>query len=251
MAMAAGSCTTRTAVAPMTSGGGEAGLLRLLTWLSPAFPVGGYAFSHGLETAVADGLVGDGPSLRDWIAINLEQGSGRTDGALLAAAFRAVAAQDGERLDAVAERADVFRATAELALESRAEGKAFLAAIAAGWPSLIDDAGGTLARLVRREPPAGYAVAVGAAAAAAGLRLRPVVIGFVAAFAASLVSAGVRLIPIGQTEGIRVLAALEPVNVAVADRALATELADLANATWMVDLCSARHETQTVRLFRS
>lgn len=239
------------AVPAVSEDEGDAALLRLLTWLSPAFPVGGYAFSHGLETAIADGLIADAPALREWITAVLERGSGRSDGALLAAAHRAVASADGERLAAVADRAEVYRATAELAMESRAQGKAFLTAVAAAWPGVFADDGGLLAVLARREPPAAYAVAVGAVAAAAGLEERRVALAFVAAFAASLVSAGVRLIPLGQTDGLKVLAALEPVVVASVDAALVTDIAELASATWMADLCSARHETQTVRLFRS
>jgi urease accessory protein len=243
--------TVALAVAEDDHGTDDGALLRLLTWLSPAFPVGGYAFSHGLETAIADGLIGDAEALREWVGAAVRQGSGRSDGALLAAAWRALRGGDGAELAAVAERGEVFRPTAELALESRAQGKAFLAAVAAAWPGLFAGEAGLLAPLARREPPPAYAVAVGAAAAAAGLPLRPVLLGFLAAFAASLVSAGVRLLPLGQTQGLRVLAALEPTLAATADLALATAISELASATWMLDLCSARHETQTVRLFRS
>lgn len=229
----------------------DGSLLRLLTWLSPAFPVGSFAFSHGLETAIADGLVRDEDALSTWIATVLEQGSGRTDGALLNAAFRAADSVDAERLAAVADRADSFRATAELALESRTQGRAFLSAITAGWPELSAAAGGLLATLGLRRPPAAYAVAVGAAAAVAGLDARQTLLGFLAAFSASLVSAGVRLVPLGQAQGLQVIAALEPTIVRTTDLAMHTDLGDLASATWMNDLCSARHETQTVRLFRS
>lgn len=226
-------------------------LLRLLSWLSPAFPVGSYAFSHGLEAAIADGRIRDKAGLGDWIAMLLLHGAGRSDGALLAAAYRAAAAGDGRRLAEVAERASVFRATAELATESEAQGKAFLAAIAAGWPEVLAAGDGLLVALSARRPPAAYAVAVGASAAVSGLGLRPTLLAYLAAFAAGLVSAGVRLIPLGQAAGLQVIAALEATIVDAAERALVTDIADLASATWVNDLSSARHETQRVRLFRS
>jgi urease accessory protein len=227
----------------------DAHVLRLLTWLSPAFPVGGYAYSHGVETAIAQGLVRDAAGLAAWIAVVMHDGSGRSDGALLAAAHGAAARGDEPRLLAVAARAQAFRPTAELAMESETLGAAFVKGIAAGWPEIA--ARPPFARLLRRERPPAFSVAVGAAAAVADIPLRPTLLAYLAAFAAGLVSAGVRLIPLGQTQGLRITAGLERVIGATVDRAMATDIADLASATWLHDLCSAWHETQTVRLFRS
>ena len=66
-----------------------------------------------------------------------------------------------------------------------------------------------------------------------------------------LISAGVRLVPLGQTDGQRVLAALEPVVTATAQRALVTRLDDVSSAALRADLASLHHETQYTRLFRS
>lgn len=235
--------------AAMTEREGGAALLHLLTWTSPAFPVGAYAFSHGLEAAVEAGCPCNAGELERWIGDILARGAGRCDGILLAHAWRVVAGGDAAGLQAVADLAEAFRGTAELALESSAEGRAFVAAVQAGWPALL--AGEPAATLARRDRPPAYAIAVGAAAAAAGIGLDETLIAFLQAFAANLVSAGVRLIPLGQSEGLKVLAGLEQVILGVAGESAAAGLDDLGSATWGVEIGSARHETQYTRLFRS
>jgi urease accessory protein len=229
--------------------GAPGALLRLLAWLSPAFPVGAFAYSHGIETAVEDGLVENALDLEGWIGAIVSGGSIFTDGVLLAHAWRAERQGDDGALAGLVARADALRGTAEAALESACQGRAFLTAVDAGWPhprlaefrGLLENDG--------REPA--YAVAVGVAAALSGVPVEGAVAAFLHAAGANLVSAGVRLIPLGQRAGVQVLAALEPVIAATAAEALATGLEDLGTATWRVDLAMARHETQHVRLFRS
>ena len=219
-----------------------AALYRLLTWCSPAFPTGGFSYSHGLETAVAEGLATDAAGLRGWAAGALEFGAGRVDGAWLAAAHTAAAARDWERLRAVADAAAAQRASGELALESVAQGEAFLRTARAAWPHPWLD------RLDPARAP--HSVAVGLTAAAHGVGLRAALLGWLHAFAAGLVSAGVRLIPLGQTDGQRVLAALEPVIRRVLAAARGGDDAPGA-ATPAADWCAMAHETQWTRLFRS
>lgn len=225
------------------------GLARLLTWFSPAFPTGGFSYSHGIEAAVDDGLVNDAPALADWIAEILRHGAGRTDAILLGCAWRAEKAHDDSRLGEIAAWAEAFRGTAELALETSAQGEAFLAAVSAAWPHPRLDAFVTLLTKAERTPS--HPVAVGVACAAFGIGEAAARHAYLHAFAANLVSAGVRLIPLGQSDGLRVLARLEKVVHAVAEESVDGGLADLGTATWMVDLASARHETQYTRLFRS
>ena len=144
---------------------------------------------------------------------------------------------------------EVFRGTAEIAVESRAQGKAFLDAVRGAWPHPRLDDWVRALELAERSPS--YPVAVGVAAALAGVARRLAVTGYLHGFAANLVSAGVRLAPLGQSDGLRAIAALEePVRVA-AGRALDAELDDLGTATFMVDWTSMQHETQYTRLFRS
>lgn len=222
-------------------------LVRLLTWLSPAFPVGGFSYSHGLEQAVEAGLVTSLATTIDWIATIVTDGAGRADAALLLEAHRA--ADDPDRLDATAALADVLRPTAELALEASGQGNAFLATVAAAWPDPWADA--WKARLKRQGRGLAYPVAVGAVTARAGIAEAEALAAYLQAFAANLVSAAVRLVPLGQTDGQRALAALEPVILAAAEAALARPFADLGSAAPMVDWCSMTHETQYTRLFRS
>ena len=96
-----------------------------------------------------------------------------------------------------------------------------------------------------------YPVAVAVTAAGHAVPLSPALHAFLHAAAANLISAGVRLIPLGQTDGQRVLAALEPAIAATAARAMATALDDIGGAAFRADLAAMRHETQYTRLFRS
>ncbi len=216
-----------------------------MTWLSPAYPVGGFSYSHGLEWIVEAGTVRDAATLGDWIEDILRLGAGRTDAIFLAEAWRAVAGADTQLLHEVAELAAAFAPSAERHLETMAQGTAFLTATQAVWPHPA------LAPLMADGLQVAYPVAVGASAAAHGLPLPPTAQAFVQAFVASLVSAGVRLIPLGQTDGLRVIARLEPLIPAIVTRALAASLDDAGGAAIAADVASMRHETQYTRLFRS
>lgn len=227
----------------------EAAITRLLTWLSPAFPVGGYSYSHGIEYAVGAGLIEDAAGLQTWIESILRHGAGRCDMILLGEAWRAERDRDDRRLEHVLAYGEAFRGTAELALESFAQGRAFLDGVRAAWPNPRLDA---LLRLAMdAERALAYPVVLGVACCVAGLEEPLARHAYGHAFAANLVSAGVRLIPLGQSDGLRVVAALEETVRAVAEESADLGLADLGTATWMVDWASARHETQYTRLFRS
>ena len=220
-----------------------------MTWLSPAFPVGAYSYSHGLEWAVEARLVHGRASLADWIEAVLAQGAGRIDAVFLAKALRAAKMGDAAALDPIAEQAAAWRSTAEFALESAAEGAAFLHAVRAAWPHPLLDS--LAARLTESNCSAlAYPVAVGVAAAA-GVPEDLAVTAYLHAFASNIVSAGLRLIPLGQTDGLKVLASVEPVIHAVTQEALGMTLDEIGSAALMVDWCSVRHETQYTRLFRS
>lgn len=220
-----------------------------MTWLSPAFPVGAYSYSHGIEAAVDAGLVRDCASLTDWIEAILAHGSGRMDTVFVAAAMRAAEKGDPAALGGIAERAAAYRATAELALESAAQGAAFLQAVRSAWPHTLLDA--FAARMTERDCAPAYPVAVGVAAAVSGVPEDLAVPAYLQAFSSNLVSAGLRLIPLGQTEGLKALASVEPLIHAVAQEALKMTMDQIGSATLMVDWTSLRHETQYARLFRS
>jgi len=216
-----------------------------MLWLSPAFPVGSYSYSHGLEWIVERGTVGDAATLGAWIEDLLLYGAGRSDAILLAEAWRALAAGDRDALTRVAELAAALAPSAERRLETLAQGTAFLAATLAAWPKP------ELKALAAEGREVAYPIAVGAAAAAHGLPLVETAHAFAQAFAANLVSAGVRLIPLGQSDGLRVLARLEPLIPRVVAGALGASLDDVGGAAIAADIASMRHETQYTRLFRS
>lgn len=207
------------------------GAMLLATWLSPSYPVGAYAYSHGLEQAVEAGTVRDAAALRAWLEAALRQGAGRSDAVLLAAAWR-----DPED-EAPADLAQALQPSAERRLEAMAQGQAF----------------STVTGAVRGHSaaPAAYCVALGRAARRESLPLAETCAAFLHAFASNLVSAAIRLSVVGQTEAQGVIAALAPVCEAVAAEAIAADPDDVGGACLAVDLASMLHETQGVRLFRS
>ena len=262
----------------------SAALYRLLAWLSPSFPTGAFSYSHGLEAAAASGAVHDRATLQTWIAAIVGRGSGRMDADVLREAYRAAFAGDEAALEAANRRGLAYRGTAELALESSQQGDAFLAAWRAAWAAPENPSPPFRGERVPEgdSPKAGevgigrsgiphltpalsaprggegvesdgmcLVAALGAAAAWAGIPLEDVLLGYLQAFAGNLVSAGLRLGIIGQSDGQRLLAALEPVVTASAEAAVARDPADFGSATFALDLASMAHEMQYSRLFRS
>jgi urease accessory protein len=229
----------------MTEAEGAA-LYRLMTWLSPAFPVGAFSYSSGIEWAVEAADITDAASLRDWLASMLADGSGFCDGVFLAHAYRASAAHDEAALRELAELAAAFVPSRERQLETSSQGRAFIDIARSAWhcdglDQIIAQCDGAIV----------YPVAIGLVSAAHDLPLAPTMHAFFHALTSNWISAGARLIPLGQTDSQRVLALLEPVVVATAKRALQASLDDLGSASFRADLAGMRHETQYTRLFRS
>lgn len=220
--------------------------LPLMVWLSPAFPVGGFAYSHGLEWAFESGDLVDAAGLEDWLAALVAHGSLRNDLVLFANAWRAARADDEAGLAGIAELALALANSAERRLETVTQGNAFAAAIAASWPNPASAA-------LRRAWPGDltYPVAVAAAAAGHDLPLAAALEAFALAFLANLVSASVRLGIVGQTDGQKLIARLAPALRAAAAEAEPAGLDDLGGCAFRSDLAALRHETQYSRLFRS
>jgi urease accessory protein len=222
-----------------------AALYRLMTWLSPAFPVGAFSYSSGIEWAVEAGDIVDGATLRDWLASMLD-GSGFCDGVFLVHAHRVAAGWDDAMLRDVAELAAAYAPSRERHLETMAQGRAFIDIARAAWNC------DGLDRLVAAcDGAIVYPVAVGIVSSAHAIPLAPTMHAFLHAVTSNWISAGARLIPLGQTDSQRALAALEPAVVAVGKRATGATLDDLGSASFRADLASMRHETQYTRLFRS
>lgn len=247
------SMTTRRKVAPLRARQDKvsdeaaltpAALYRLTTWLSPAYPVGAFSYSSGIEWAVESGDVTNAATLADWLSAMLEHGAGFCDGVLFAHTHRA--GRDDAALRTVAELAAALTPSRERHLETTSQGRAFIDVTRAAWTC------DTLDRLMQSwDGLVAYPVAVGTACAGHDIPLAPSLHLFLQAVAANWVSAGVRLIPLGQTDSQRVMGLLEPVIAATAQRALTASLDDIGSATFRADLSSMRHETQYTRLFRS
>lgn len=210
----------------------EAALLTLVQWLSPAFPVGSFAYSHGLEQAVSGGQVCDAAGLQGWLSDVLDYGAGRADAIFLAHALR-----PGADHAALAALARALAPSRERLVETEAQGAALLAA--------------TNALTGAAHVPMPYPVALGAAAAPLGLPAPRVAALYLHAFATALVQAGVRFIPLGQTEGQGVLAALAPLILRIAAEAAEAPLGAIGSAAAGTDMAAMRHETMETRIFRT
>lgn len=203
----------------------------LAAWFSPAYPIGAFSYSHGLEWAVGAGDVTGLDGLRAWVRDLLEHGAARTDAILLAQAY---AAPDPAALAALAA---ALAPSAERRLETMAQGAAFARTTRAAW-------GVAVANMP-------YPVAVGRAARLMELPLGLTLTLFVQAFAANVVSAGVRLIPLGQTDGQWLTTELAPLAARVAAGAQASGPDDVGGIAFRSDLAAMLHEIQHTKLFRS
>ena len=209
-------------------------LLQLLAFMSPAFPVGGFAYSHGLERAIDDGAVTSADGVREWIESLLAHGSGWNDAVLFAAAFDAnhVGRQEIDEL------ARALAASRERALETSDLGQSFAKATA----TLLRD---NVADFQT------YPVAVAAACKDSGLNKQAALLAFLQAFSNNLIAVAVRLIPLGQTKGLEVMRDLMPIIAETAKRAMVSGLDDLGSSTLLSDIAAMKHETQLSRVFRS
>ena len=208
-------------------------LLILAQWLSPAYPTGAFAWSHGLEAAVAMGLVADAAELEAWIGDLITWGSGRSDAILLGAAYRA----EGAALAETADLALALAPSSERLAETREQGAAFAAVTRSVWGLDV--------------PDMALPVAVGRAASLARLPLGPAVQLYLQGLGSAQVQAALRLMPLGQTSGQGVLRRLSPLCARVAEESLTLTTDDIGGCAFGIDLAAMRHETLSSRIFRS
>lgn len=209
-------------------------LLQLLAFMSPAFPVGGFAYSHGLERAIDEGMVASADEVREWIESLLVHGSGWNDAVLFAQAYDA---SDEVRLE-IDGLALALAASRERALETSDLGQSFVKAAETMSP------GQTTSFQT-------YPVAVAATCKLAGIDKRAGLLAYLQAFSNSLIAVAVRLVPLGQTKGLEVMRDMMPVISQTAELALRATLSDLGSSTLLADIASMKHETQYSRVFRS
>lgn len=212
----------------------DAHILTLTQWFSPAFPIGAFAYSHGLETAIKSGQIATSGDLQDWLSDVLEHGSGRNDCILLRAAYHC---EDAAALDEVNAAAHAFAGSAERLKETTLQGAAFTKTTDTIWDG--------------ETPNCANPVAVGYTAQRMGLPITLTASMYLQAFASNLVSAAVRLVPLGQTEGQATLAALAPLCLKVAEDTKAAGIDDLHSTAFMSDIAAMKHETMEHRIFRT
>ncbi len=221
-------------------------LYRLMTWMSPAYPVGAFSYSGGIEWAVEAGDIRDADTLRGWLATMIRRGSVFCDAALFCHAHRAATRGDDQALAVVAELAAALIGCKERFLETTSQGRAFLEITRSAWPTAALD------RLTTAwNGPLAYPIVVAVACSGHDIAMTPALHAFLHGVASNLVSAGMRLIPLGQTDGQHVLAALEGAIGQTAAAAQAAAIDDIGAATPRADIAGMRHETQYTRLFRS
>ena len=215
-----------------------AALLRLMSWLSPVFPTGGFAYSAGLEQAVAEGLVGNADDLSEWVSTQFAHGSLWNDALFFAEAHRCGA--NGDSIDELAEHAIAMVTARQRLTETKEQGTSFLKA-AAHWIEAE--------KLPPRETP--LPVAVGYSAGLEAIPLEQALSAYLHAFASSQLQCAIRLSVTGQEGTARVLASLEPVIATTAARAATSSLEDLGTAAFLADITAMSHETLQPRLFKS
>lgn len=219
-------------------------LLLLLNWMSPAFPTGGFAYSHGLEWAIENGIVRKSGDLTEWISDLLIRGSGWNDAVLFSRCWSEDQGELNELALALASSKERYVETAQL-------GKAFAIASHVFASQHDERRASFLSPLSRGEDEVAYPVAVGLACFAEGIEKWPALLAFLQGFTNALVSVAVRLVPLGQTQGLETIRDLMPVIAATAQRAEAASLADLGSITLASDIAAMNHETQPSRIFRS
>ncbi len=212
----------------------DADILTLTQWLSPAYPVGGFAYSHGLEAAIEVGAVASAQDTKAWIADVLENGAGWNDALLLAAAFKA---KDSEELNTVDATARAFCASSERLMEAHLLGQAFSSVTAEVWDLDFDQLT--------------YPVAVGRAARLKSIPLILTTKMFLQAFASNLVACATRLVPLGQTDAQKLIRDLTALCDRLAEDTQHLGLEELSSTAFLSDIASMTHETQYSRIFRT
>ncbi|NOD97216.1 urease accessory protein UreF [Ruegeria sp. HKCCD6228] len=212
----------------------EADILTLTQWLSPAYPVGGFAYSHGLETAIDEGAVASSQDAEAWISDVQEHGSGWNDALFVVSAYNA---QDNDELISVDTKARAICASSERKMETELLGQAFGTVTGDVWDLDIQQLS--------------YPVSVGYAAHLQGLPILLTTKLYLQAFASNLVACATRLVPLGQTDAQKLIRNLTPLCARIAEQAQMAGLDELSSTAFLTDIASMRHEIQYSRIFRT
>ena len=201
----------------------------LLSWFSPSFPIGSFNFSHGLEAAIEYEFVYDKITLEEWIKHLILNGAGKTDSILLSNSY------NGKEVN---ELALALCSSKERWIETSNLGKAFCKNINDNWDCKINK---NLA----------YPVAVGKAGKYFKIPLEKLLIAFLQSFASNLINVGMKHIPLGQSEGQKILIKFLPVIETQANIYQTAHVNDLGSSAFLSDLSSMYHETLNNRIYQT
>ena len=205
--------------------------LTLTQWLSPAFPTGAFAYSHGIETAIHEGWIANAKDLERWLRDCLSDGSGRADAIWLRLAYTS---DDPLEIDA---KARAFALARERLCEADRQGAAFIATVNAIWDLAL--------------PEMLLPVAVGRAARLTKLDVDAAVTLYLQSFVVNITLAAIRLSPIGQTAGQQIIQSLQSLCLEIAEETKAADADDVYGNAFLSDIASMAHETLEPRLFQS
>jgi len=221
-------------------------LLQLMWLASPALPVGGFSYSEGLEAAVEAGRVTNETEAAAWLRDQLHLSLARSDLAVCAKAFKAWQRDDLAHVTELNDWVTTTRETAELRQQTQQMGRSLVE-----WLKNRGEIDARVAQLKALTPAPTWPVAFALAAAQTGAPLREALLSFGFGWAENMVQAALKAVPLGQSAGQRVLAALVADLPAAVDQATALMDSERQAFTPMLAILSARHETQYSRLFRS
>ncbi|WP_088890042.1 urease accessory protein UreF [Leptolyngbya ohadii] len=219
-------------------------LLRLLQLVSPALPVGAFSYSEGLETLVQTERITNAATLQQWLAQELQYGAIRVETAVLSQMYEWVKQSDLQQINVWNQWLSAFRETEELREQSWQMGRSLIRLLADLDPALQTV-------LSQIQEPCNFATAFAIAAAHWEIDRFSTVLGYLQSWAANLVNAGIRLIPLGQTQGQKLLLDLYPIIESSAKEAIDLPLDSLYCCSWGLTIASMNHETLYTRLFRS
>ena len=229
------------------AGGVSAASLLQLMWLaSPALPVGGFSYSEGLEAAVEAQLVRNEADAGIWLRDQLHLSLARSDLAVCARAFKAWQRGDAATLAELNDWVTTTRETRELRQQTQQMGRSLCE-----WLKNRGETDDRVAQLKALTPAPTWPVAFALAVAQTGAPLRESLLAHAFGWAENMVQAALKAVPLGQSAGQRVLAALVADIPVAVDHAMALPDSARQAATPMLAILSAQHEAQYSRLFRS
>ena len=205
--------------------------MTVMQWMSPAFPIGAFAYSHGLEWAIDKDHVSNGEKLQKWITDLLEYGSLRTDAIFISLILRG---HDAKKMN---ELSMALCPAGERLLETKLQGSAFAKVIEDVWQQDIGELS--------------LPIAVALAAKNQSIEQDLILPAYLHAFCSNLISAAIRLIPIGQTGGQRILLELYTTISDLVQTASESEIDDLNSACFFSDVSAMEHEYLQPRIFKT